>query len=167
MKFTQKYAIVQLFEDMPVGTQFSSNTWPLHATIADTFAVEWDAETLASELKKALTSYPAAVSIAEDDVFFGADGEVRVTLLQKTDNLLALHREVIKVLKNGGWKPNDPQFALEGFLPHATVQKHARLHKGEKVSFTTLAVIDMFPESDPYQRRVVETVAMSGAMSSN
>jgi len=39
-QFTQKYTIIQLFKDIPEGTQFSASNWPLHVTIADTFAID-------------------------------------------------------------------------------------------------------------------------------
>jgi hypothetical protein len=57
------------------------------------------------------------------------------------------------MFEQGGWKPNDPQFAKEGFLPHSTVQPHGRLNKGDEVTFSALSIIDMFPNEDPYQRK--------------
>lgn len=53
-QFTQKYAIIQLFEDMPVGTEFPSSNWPLHITIADTFAIDWDTLTMTERLTELL-----------------------------------------------------------------------------------------------------------------
>lgn len=88
---------------------------------------------------------------------------MRVALLKKTDDLVKLHQDVIKVLERGGWKPNDPQFAKEGFLPHSTVQKHTRLNKGDEVIFNALTIIDMFPGENPYQRRVIKTIKISDA----
>lgn len=157
-QFTQKYTIVQLFEDMPVGTQFSASSWPLHSTIADTFAIDWDVSTMVEKLTDILKSHPKATTVAEDDRFFGDNGQVQVALLKKTDDLVKLHYDVIELLEQGGWKPNDPQFAKEGFLPHSTVQKHARLNKGDEVTFNALTIIDMFPNEDPYQRKILATI---------
>jgi hypothetical protein len=159
-QFTQKYAIIQLFEDISVGTEFPSSNWPLHSTIADTFAMEWDVSTMVEKLTELLKNHERATSIAEDDRFFGDNGEVQVVLLQKTDSLLKLHYDVIELLEQGGWKPNDPQFAKEGFLPHSTVQPHGRLNKGDEVIFNALSLIDMFPNEDPYQRKVLETIKL-------
>lgn len=94
--------------------------------------------------------------VVKDDRFFGDNGEVQVVLLQKTDSLVRLHYDVIELLEQGGWKPNDLQFAKEGFLPHSTVQSHARLSKGDKVIFSALSIIDMFPDENPYRRKVLE-----------
>lgn len=160
-QFTQKYTIIQLFEDVPEGTQFSANSWPLHATIADTFAIDWDVQTMIEKLTELLSLHTPATSVVEDDRFFGDEGQVQVALLRKTDDLVKLHHDVVKLLEQGGWKPNDPQFAKEGFLPHSTVQKHARLTKGDKVTFNALTIIDMFPDEDAYQRKVIKTIKIS------
>lgn len=156
--FTQKYAIIQLFEDMPAGTQFVGNSWPLHSTIADTFAIDWDVPTMIEKLTELLSSHTQATSTVEDDRFFGDNGQVQVALLKKTDDLVKLHYDVIALLEQGGWKPNDPQFAKEGFLPHSTVQPHGRLNKGDEVTFSALSIIDFFPDEDPYQRKLLATI---------
>ncbi len=160
-QFTQKYTVIQLFEDVPEGTQFSANSWQLHATIADTFAIDWDVSTMIERLTQLLSSYAPATSVVEDDRFFGDQGQVQVALLRKTDDLVKLHYDVIECLKQGGWKPNEPQFAREGFLPHSTVQKHTRLNKGNEVIFNALTIIDMFPGEDPYQRKVIKTIKIN------
>jgi hypothetical protein len=160
--FTQKYAIIQLFEPIPVGAQFSSDNWPLHSTIVDTFAIDWNAPTMVERLAELLASHEHAYSIAVDDAFFGPEKQTHVVLLQRTESLKRLHYDVIALLEKGGLKLNDPQFAYEGFLPHATVQKHASLRKGDEVSFAALTVIDMFPDSDPYQRRAIATIPLQG-----
>jgi 2'-5' RNA ligase len=157
-KFTQKYAIIQLFEDVPEGTEFSWRDWPLHSTIADVFAIDWNASRMAKELASALVHHPTASSTAMDDTFFGPNQETRVVLLEKTESLVRFHNDVLNVLENGGYKPNNPEFARAGFLPHSTVQKHARLTKGDVVQFNALSIIDMFPNDDPYQRKILATI---------
>jgi len=156
--FTQKYAIIQLFENVAEGTEFPASDWPLHSTIADTFAIDWDVPTMVEKLTELLKDHAQATSEVEDDRFFGDNGQIQVTLIKKTDDLVKLHYDVIDLLEQGGWKPNDPQFAKEGFLPHSTVQPHSRLNKGDEVIFNTLSIIDMFPNQDPYQRKVLKTI---------
>lgn len=113
---------------------------------------------MVAKLTEFLSSHAQAISVAEDDQFFGENGQVQVVLLKKTDTLVKLHYDVIELLEQGGWRPNAPQFAKEGFLPHSTVQSHGRLNKGDVVTFNALSLIDMFPNSDPYQRKVLATV---------
>lgn len=159
-KFTQKYTIVQFFDDIDEGYEYSSDSWPLHSTIVDTFAIDWSVDEMASRLKDALKNHATADSVAEDDRFFGDQGQVQVVLLNRSDSLVELHQDVLTALEDGGLKLNDPQFARDGFLPHATVQKHARLNKGDKVQFTALSIVDMFPDEDPYKRKVLKTIAI-------
>lgn len=161
MQFTQKYAIIQLFEDVPVGVEFAYTEWPLHSTIADVFAIDWSVPIMIDELIKLLRNHPHATSMAEDDRFFGENAQVQVTLLKKTASLAKLHHDVIELLERGGWKPNAPEFAKQGFLPHSTVQPHARLNRGDKVTFDALSIIDMFPNEDPYQRKVLATIKIA------
>lgn len=157
-QFTQKYAIIQLFEGVPVGTEFSASNWPLHSTIADTFAIDWDIATMVEKLTSFLNGYAQAVSVVEDDRFLGDGDQVRVALLKKTTSLVKLHYDIVELLAQGGWKPNDPQFSKEGFLPHSTVQSHNRVNNGDEVLFNSLSIIDFFPGEDPNQRKVLATI---------
>lgn len=161
-KFTQKYAIIQLLEEVPVGTQFAASNWPLHVTVVDTFAIEWSLETMIEKLIELLSVHTTVTSITEDDRFFGENGQVQVALLKKTDGLVRLHYDVIELLEQGDLKLNDPQFAKQGFLPHSTVQSHARLNKGDEILFHSLSIIDFFPDEDPYQRAVLATIKIDG-----
>lgn len=158
MPFTQKYTIIQLFENVPEGAVFSSVEWPLHSTIVDTFAIDWDVPTIIQELEQLLAAHEQAATVAESDTFLGPNKQTQVVLLRKTNDLVRLHYDVIGLLEKGGLKLNDPRYAREGFLPHTTVQKHARLHKGDHAAFTALTLIDMFPGGDPYQRKVIKTI---------
>lgn len=159
-QFTQKYTIVQFFDDIGEGYEYSSDSWPLHSTIVDTFAIDWSVDEMVGRLKDVLKNHATADSVAEDDRFFGDQGQVQVVLLNRSNSLVELHQDVLTALEEGGLKLNDPQFARDGFLPHATVQKHARLDKGDKVRFTALSIVDMFPDKDPYKRKVLKTIAI-------
>lgn len=159
-QFTQKYTIVQFFDDIGEGYEYSSDSWPLHSTIVDTFAIDWSVDEMVSRLKDALKNHATADSVTEDDRFFSDQGQVQVALLNRSNSLVELHQDILTALEEGGLKLNDPQFARDGFLPHATVQKHARLDKGDKVRFTALSIVDMFPDKDPYKRKVLKTIAI-------
>lgn len=161
--FTQKYTIIQLFEDISEGALFSSDNWPLHSTLVDTFAIGWNVPTMIRNLKTLLANMPAADSIVEGDTFFGPNQTTQVALLRKSDSLLKLHNAVVAVLQRGGLEVNNPQFTGKGFVPHSTVQKHAWLHEGDQVVFDALTIIDMFPDGDPYQRKVLKTIRVGDA----
>jgi hypothetical protein len=71
---------------------------------------------------------------------------------------MKLHVDVIERLEKGGLALNDPQFSKEGFVPHSTVQLHARLNKGDTVVIDTLSIIDFFPDNNAYERKVLATI---------
>lgn len=157
-QFTQKYTLVQFFEDVEEGYEYSSSNWPLHSTVIDTFAIDWSVDEMAVRLTEALCDHTMANSEAEKDTYFGENGQVQVILLNRTESLVKLHLDVLTMLEGGGLSLNDPQFARDGFLPHATVQKHTHLNEGDRVQFATLSIIDMFPGGDPYKRKVLKTI---------
>lgn len=161
-KFTQKYTIVQFFDLIDEGYEYSSDSWPLHSTVVDTFAIDWSVDEMAAKLTELLSSHVPAESIAEDDRFFGENGRVQVVLLNRSGSLVGLHLDIVALLEDGGLALNDSQFTRDGFLPHVTVQKHARLNKGDEVKFTALSIVDMFPDEDDYKRRVLKTIKISG-----
>jgi len=160
-KFSQKYTIIQLFEEVPESAFFSSNDWPLHSTIIDTFAIDWTVDVMAEALSTLLSDYTAIKTVATKDEFFGLEKQTHVILIDMSDSLIKLHYDVVELLENGGLRLNDPQFAKKGFLSHATVQKHARLSKGETVTFNALSIVDMFPDEDPHKRRILKTIKFS------
>lgn len=157
-QLTQKYTIVQFFDAIDEGYEYSSDSWPLHSTIVDTFAIDWSVDEMTERLKNVLKDHATASSEAENDRFFGENGQVQVVLLNRSSSLIKLHQDVLSVLEEGGLKLNNPQFARDGFLPHATVQKHARLNKGDRVQFAALSIVDMFPDEDPHKRKVLKTI---------
>lgn len=157
-QFTQKYTIVQFFEDIEEGYVYPSSNWPLHSTVVDTFAIKCPIDKMVAKLTETLKHHEAANSEAGDDRFFGEKGQVQVVLLDRTESLIKLHLDVLATLEDGQFTLNDPWFARDGFLPHATVQKHAHLNKGEKMQFAALSIIDMFPNEDPYMRQVLKTI---------
>jgi len=157
-KFTQKYTIIQLFENIDDGYEFTSDTWPLHSTLVDTFAIDWSVDEMVVHLNEVLLKHAKASSTVTGSDSFGAQKQVKVSLLERTDDLMRLHMDVIKTLERGGLKLNDPQYAKEGFLPHATDQKHAKLDIGDKVNFNAISIVDMFPNGNPYGRKILKTI---------
>lgn len=157
-KFSQKYTIICLLEDKNEGYEFLFSDWPLHVTLADTFAVEWDADRLKSELKNIAKNLGVIQSAAIRSHYFGSEKRVHVILIDKTIELESMHNSIVNALKNGDVIFNDPQFNEEGFLPHSTVQKHARVKVGERIKFNNLALVDMFPDKDPYRRKILKLV---------
>lgn len=160
-KFTQKYAIICLLEDIQEGYTYPSSDWPLHVTFVGTFAINWDVETIKQKLEQAAKEIKCATTKGIGDEYFGPNNEVHVILLEKNSSMNSIHRKLLDLLKQGNLKLNDPQFSEDGYLPHSTIQKHAKVERGEEIKINNLALIDMYPDEDPYQRRVLKLVKLN------
>ncbi len=131
-EFTQKYTLVKLLESMTEGTEYNSADWPLHVTIVDTFAVEWEESDLLDKLSGLLdTKRKIATATAIHDDYFGCQKQTQVTILNMSKELVALHYDAVSLLRSAGAIFNDPQYIEEGYRAHVTAQPHARLSQGD------------------------------------
>lgn len=137
-KFSQKYSIIQLLEDMKEEVEFSVGHWPLHVTVADTFAADWDKNDLRKKLEELLGGLKPATAVGDHDEYFGPEKQTQVIILDMSEELVDLHHKVIELLESAGAVFNDPQYAKEGFRAHATVQRHARVNKGNVITLNAL-----------------------------
>jgi len=160
-KLTQKYTIVHLLNDLPVGYEYSMANWPLHVTLADVFAIGGDLNDLLADLKEQLSARSTVKSEVVGEEWFGEDGSVHVKLLDKTAELQQLHETILAVLERYNVKFNSPEYTKEGFRPHSTVQEDGQLELNDIVTFDSITLIDMFPNEDPAQRRILGTVHFS------
>jgi 2'-5' RNA ligase len=160
--FTQKYTIAQLLEPMAEGTEYASADWPLHVTIAGIFEVDLVGSSLVERLRQLLARYEPFTAVAAGDAHFGPKKQTRVTLLETNEQLTALHYEVVALLRDCDAVFTSPQFNEDGFRAHASVRPHARLQRGDVVRFRALTVIDMFPDGDPYRRKILSTLPLQG-----
>ena len=99
-------------------------------------------------------------AIAGDDDHFGPEGKVLVTKLEMNPRLKVVHKELISLLESAGALFDHPQYNNGGYIAHATVWHEKRLNKGDKVLFNKLSVVDMFPDGDIKQRKVLATFSL-------
>ncbi len=159
-KFTQKYTIISILEDVEEGYEFSSSNWPLHTTIVDTFAIDWSVPKLSKKLEEmALTTKSIKTRVTKDE-YFGPERTVHVVLLDKVSELASLHYRILDSLKGGGVTLNDAHFSEKGFAPHITVQEHTKLMLNDIITIHNIALIDMFPDENPYQRKILRAVKL-------
>jgi len=157
-KLTQKYTIVALLEDTDEGYQYSSDNWPLHVTIADTFSIELELSKFIQKLAVLANSFKPVVGVGSHTEYFGPEKDIQVTILGRSKELIDMHYSVINLLKEAGVKLNNPQYSESGFIAHATVQQYSQVKIGEEITVNNLALIDMFPNGNPHQRKVLKVV---------
>lgn len=159
-EFSQKYVLVHAIQDWPDVYEYSMEDWPLHVTLAGTFSIEGEPADLIKDLGHVLASLPIARAKVVDEAWFGKDENIHVMLLDRTKDLQDLHEKILEVLENHHVQFNSPEYAGKNFRPHATVQKSAQLKVGDVVTFDSVTLIDMFPDKNPYQRRVLGTIQL-------
>lgn len=158
MTYSQKYCLVHFIKPVQVGTQFHMSEWPLHTTLADVFAINRQNSHIDELLTSKFSQYPTVKTTALQDSTLGA---TQVVLLDKTQELLSLHNNVVALLEENGAVFNTPGFNKEGFISHSTIQQNGRLNIGEEIVIDSLSLIDMFPGDDWQQRKVLSTFNFS------
>lgn len=147
--------MVHFIPSVPSGTLFPMSEWPLHITIADVFAINRQATNINTQLATLLQNTTPAKTQAISD---GVLGDTPVVLLASTTSLLTLHTAIVDLLEENGGVFNTPHFTKDGFIPHSTIQKDKRLHIGDALIIDSLTLVDMFPDNDWRQRRVIATL---------
>lgn len=157
MPYSQKYVLAHFIDPAETGTLFPMSDWPVHVTLADVFAVDRHGKSIDEKLASLFAKTPAVETVAlKDDIL----GTTPVILLDKTSRLVNLHTAIVSLLRENGATFNTPEFTMEGFLPHSTIQKSGRIHAGDAVMVDSVSLVDMFPGSDWTQRRVLTTFPM-------
>lgn len=154
MGYSQKYTLVHFFAPLQDGSKFHMTEWPLHTTLADVFAIDRHKTDIDTKLS-ALASKANVVSVVAIDE--NVLGTTPVVLLEKTAPLQQLHESIVSLLEKNGTMFNNPEFTRDGFLPHSTIQSSGRLQIGDEVSIDSMSLIDLFPNDDWQQRKVLAT----------
>lgn len=158
--FTQKWAIVSLFDSVDEGTVFHYTDFPLHLTLAGVFAINKTGQELVQELTQLLHQQGSFPIKATRNDLFGPDKNIAVTRIEENPNIIALHRLIHSWLTDSGAAYNSPQYQGEGFLPHSTFQKSGRLAKDQEKLITSVSLIDLYPNKDGYQRKIAKTIPL-------
>lgn len=158
-----RLVVVLPLEPLGVGDGFSLKDWPLHLTVAPTFVIGGavadsfgadSAEVLAATAP-ILAQQPQLTVLAGIDAGFGHSGKIAVTLIEPSAELLGLHQRLVDALVAVGAEFDDPEFVGQGYQPHVTVTRSAKVPRGEVLTLRQAALVDMAPAGDRRLRRVV------------
>lgn len=156
--FTQKWAIIALLEDHQEGSEFHYTDTPLHVTLAGIFKIDKSGSELSAELAELLTGQPPVEIEASKRDMFGPDKDIPVMKIKKTPDLMALHQQIDEWLQHSGAVYNSPEYQGQGYLPHSTFQKSTSLSEGEKRILSSISLVDLYPDSDGYRRKISKTI---------
>ncbi len=157
-KFTQKWAIIALLEDIQDGAEFYHTDFPLHITLAGVFAIDKNGLWLAEGLNNLLTDQKMFDVQADKKDMFGPNKDVQVMKVMKTPELLSMYNKLHKWLLESGAIYNESRYQGDGYLPHSTFQKSGLLNENEVRQIKSVSIIDLFPNGDGYQRKVFKTI---------
>ena len=155
MEYSQKYTLVQFFQQVDKDEVFHMTEWPPHVTLADTFAVDVT-DQLIADLEAYLDTWPYTLTYVQNE---GALGATDVWLLKNTPELQALHDRLVDILEKHGAVFNNPEFTRDGFIPHITKQANFDIKIGDKVSIDVVTLVDMFPDQNWQNRKVLKRFA--------
>jgi 2'-5' RNA ligase len=154
---TQKYCLVSLLENTPVGVEFHFKDWPLHLTLVGVFSLPNITKLLQriSEIARSLQPFSL---LADEAAQWGEEGQIHVMKLKVTPEISQLHTMLLELLRNADAQFNEERYLGDGYTPHITNQKHASIQSGETVNVSNISLIDMFVGSDWQQRKILWTV---------
>lgn len=77
------------------------------------------------------------------------------------NELRQLHKNLVDVLSDAGAIFDEPQYMLDNYRAHATVQESTRLHDGDEITVENITIIDKLPSGNPNNRKLLKTLNFS------
>ncbi len=159
-KFTQKWGIIALLEEIEEGSEFHYTDFPLHITLAGVFSIDKNGRWLANELAHLLIDQKMIEVKPDKKDMFGPNSDIAVMKMKKSAELLSIYDKIHNWLLDTGVVYNDPQYQGKGYVPHCTVQKSGILDENKTYLINSVSIIDLLPNNNGYQRRVVKTIKL-------
>lgn len=159
-KLTQKWAIISLLEEIPEGSLFHYSDFPLHVTLAGVFKLDISGDEIAHEIQDVVKDVSSFAIEGGEKAMFGPEKNIAVTKVKESPELQGLYTLLHNHLVSLGAVYNSPEFEGDGHIAHSTFQKSGRLSEGETRHITSISLIDLFPNSDGYQRKIHKTIAL-------
>ena len=158
-QYVQKYVIVYFVDIKATPISFSASEWPLHITLLANFQVE-DIDSFKSQLKEYSEQHAAFTVQANGEALFGPQQNVRVSLVEPNDAIIATHKDLLSIASGHGAILDELGFAGTGYRPHATIQFNNKLQDQEEVAINSFSLVDMFPDQDHMRRRIIQTYSL-------
>lgn len=150
-----RYVVVLPLRPLAVGDRFLTRDWPLHVTIVPVFT----AHATTAQVTDALAGSRLTVTAAGEERF-GRGNSIRVTLIEPSADILALHMALLQGLAPLHPLFDEPDFVADGFRPHVTRRGFGGVETGAVLVLDQLAVVDMTPNQPERMRRVLAVVPL-------
>lgn len=155
-----RYVVVAPLTPMSVGDRFITREWPLHVTLLQVFASDATPAQIGRRLATVADAAPSLTVVAGADESFGPSRTIPVTVIEPSAALAALHTACVTAMDELRPVYENPEYMGEGFRPHVTVKRHARITAGEVVELRQIALVDMEPGQPDGGREVLAVRAL-------
>lgn len=143
------------------GDSFLVQDWPLHITVLPPFQTDASPNDITHAIATTTSAQPALTVTVGADALFGRRENIPVTLIEENPALTTLHRTLLEAVRPFAATPDEPVFTGGGFSAHVTIKGKARVHDGDELRLTQIAIVDMAPRSDQTGRVVRATLELS------
>lgn len=152
-----RLVVVLPLEPLREGDSFAVKEWPLHITVLPPFSTDATVAEVQEAIATATASQPQLTAIAGGDEMFGRRHDIPVTVIVENARLTRLHNILVDAVRPLAASPDERAFTGSGFRAHVTVKGHRRVHEGDELTLSQIALVDMAPRSAPGGRVVLAT----------
>lgn len=159
----QKYAIVFFLKKNTVQAQFPASQWPLHLTFLG--GINLPAAST-DQFLASLEAYTKDLGpffvLPSTRALYGPNQNIVAMSIVQSTMLRAMHEDFLEMVDKYGGTVDEPQYTHNNFIPHVTEQANDKVQEGVPFQITDYTLVDMNPDGDPNQRRVVKSYLLSG-----
>ena len=146
MAGSAEYCVVLPLAPLQVGRWIDRAAWPLHLTLVPNVRSDTDLDVLVGVVREATARLPPLATTMGDEAWFDPDGSTLVDLAG-VDDLRPAHEAVLDALQqHAGAAAVVPEYHRDGYRPHVTVTPSARARRGERLTFRTIALVELGTE---------------------
>lgn len=156
-----RLVVVLPLTPLRTGDSFSVPDWPTHITVLPPFLTDAPAADIAHAIAAATAGQVALTMTAGRDELFGRRENIPVTVMIENEALTILHRRLTEAVRPFAASPDEPAFTGPGFRAHVTAKRSGRVHTGDVVSLTQIALVDMAPRAAVGGRTVLATLPLA------
>ena len=154
------FVIVAPLETVRTGSEFRTDSWPLHVTLVPPFTTPAPIEKVAGLMESVCLGFRALNVRAARRELFGRHRGVPVITLDRDDALRRLHTALLDAIEPVAQEHPDRQ-VRDDYRPHVSVQRDRAIAPGEPVMIDRVALVDRRPDGRSGLRRVVVLVPLA------
>lgn len=156
-----RYGLATIYEDHPVGHEYTVDNLPLHLTHVDSFEIALEADELAEKIANMLADQKALEARALPDELYGPAKDILVTPLELTTELTRLHEKIVELLTKEGAILKNPHFNGDNFTPHISVYGSKRVNVGKLVPIQDITLSSKLSDAEDANRIVLANFELS------